>query len=43
MALDSPYIGHVVRETFDKIVVLEKEMTGMIYLNLKYKQLEEMC
>ena len=21
MALDSPYIGHVVRETFDKIVV----------------------
>ena len=21
MALDSPYIGHVVRETFDKIVI----------------------
>lgn len=42
MALDTPYIGHVVRETFDKILVFGEGKIGMISLNLKYKQQEEM-
>jgi hypothetical protein len=49
MALDSPYLGHVVRETYDKIVVFgegndrydipksEIQTTGSIYYKLTSK------
>ena len=38
MALDSPHIGHVVRETDDKIVVFGGGKKDMIYLFQKYRQ-----
>jgi hypothetical protein len=40
-ALDSPHIGHVVRETDDKIVVLVVVKKDMTYHYQKYRLLEE--
>jgi hypothetical protein len=42
MALDSPHIGHVVRETNDKIVVFGGGKEDMIFLFQRYRLLEEM-
>jgi hypothetical protein len=42
MALDSPHIGHVVRETDYKIVVFGGGKEDMIFLFQRYRLLEEM-
>ena len=42
MALDSPYIGHVVRETDDKIMLFGEKMTDTTFQNQRSKLLEEM-
>ncbi len=42
MALNSPYIGHIVRETADKIVVFGEKTTDMTFQNQRSKLLEEM-
>jgi hypothetical protein len=41
MALDSPYIGHVVRETDDKIVVFGEKNDRYDIQNQRSKLLEE--
>ena len=42
MALDSPHIGHVVRETDDKIVVFGGGKESYDNLFQKYRQQDEM-
>jgi hypothetical protein len=37
MALDSPYIGHVVRETDDKLLCLVREMIDTTFQNQKFR------
>ena len=43
MALDAPHIGHVVRETNDKIVVFGEGIQDMRYQKQKFELPEGTC